>query len=884
MKLIDYKLYCESVLLNEETLDELLSRVRDAFPDPNDFKAHKAILDKFPSFGGKQIVAGLLIRTRAEREIAGISPEATLELLEEFKLIQMAMTGPGQKIDLALLAKQDKIEHPDDKDSKLFEKLTMIVHEKMALLKDRALKRAQKKSVQLGGEEEGGENRPQYPNADLVHMDENVEVYLTLSPGIIAQMVEDPGGVCTQRPGNYYGYRFTSQSTLYMVIPRKDELKLKYKFLQFDIRPDGTLIVVDQRNQQGAGTMNAPSRNSAEALNINLGKTLTKSNWWTGFPELKEAISKGVFKVVPLQPKEEEIHNVIKLNVNDETFKAFDYVTKTAYIGYGWLLTDKQWNMIDNEQRNAYINTSRTRDITPYQFEQVKLNNQLFKRYLALKKDAVINKIKSGKFTSDTFTPHESIVLGDIMKTSDPKVKSAITTGLVDTIRKLLLSGEVPKMDISSMYELVKTEFLNNPNVRDGIFLSTIAKLLAGGKTSQWKGTAPEILRSIYKIAKDIYDANPQMMDVAINDMIKKDPNVLLQGLLSEPTHFQAQYFEKNKKSLLSNGDFSDKLDTSIESNLIYGTDMNPWLKSYWNNTKKEYLGNPEFVKKLKYDLTNVLYGKPSTNFTYNIEDVSDESKEIYNLFIKAIRSDINTIKEIVSTTAYDIMIGGGNVDEVEKWKTSKDFKKFFLEHEDDIKTWLSYKMIDTPPDNMRPDMAKLIHEYSEKAFSNPEYQKKIEDRLIRDIVMEESVFRWSGARIDYWMKNFWQIIEKNPGLEEKLVKKVIYEYGKDNMANGIYLEWCIPLEFYKKHENEIIRNPDAFRGIKNRVIETMRWRNPKELTIEQVLNSPASSPVERDFYLTHKNVIETDEDSKWAGKPIFNDDRLSPARQGEDY
>jgi hypothetical protein len=886
MKLIDYKLYCSKVLLTEETLDELMSRVQEAFPDPEDFKAHKAILDKFPNFGGKQIIAGLLIRTRFERKKGNITPEATLGLLEEFKKIQMAMTGPGQKIDLALLAKQDKTEHPDDKDSQLFEKLTMTVHEKIAILRDRAQKKLQKKSVKVGGDEEEEEEILQFPNADNVYADKNVEIYLTLSPGIISQIVNDPGSICTQRPGNYYGYRFNDQATLYIVVPKIPELRTKYRFLQFDIRPNGTVIVVDQRNQQASGTMMAQSRNPEESLQRNLSKVLTRSNWWDGFPELKNAIEKGVFKIIPIQANEKQYLDKIQNVVNDDVFKSFDYITKTAYIGFGWNLTNKQWDMIDGEQKNAYINSCSNKDLTPYQFEQIKHNAQLLKRYLAIKKRAVIQKIESGTFTSNAFTSHESIVLGDIMKTADPKIKSAITKGLTETIKKILAGGHTPTIDISGMYNLVKSEFLNNESIKDEAFLLSVAKLLAGEKSFQWKNVSPEILRSIYKISKDIYDTNPQKMDAVINNLIKKDPNILLQGLLSEPTHFQIQYFEKNKEELLSRKDFNDKLIGSIESNLVYGTEMTPWLKSYWNNNKKSYLSDEEFVKKLKYDLTTSLYGKTSGGHGLKIENASEESKEIYNLFIKDIQSDTNQIMEIVQKVIQDSVItGGANIYDVNNWDVSSDFKKFFAKHEPEIKTWLTYKLIDVPPDNIRPDLVKLIEEYKNITLTNPTYQKKIEDRLIHDIVDDENTdFRWSGTRIDYWIENFWAIINKNPGLEEKILKRVIYEYGKNNAANPLYVEYCIPFEFYKKHKDKIVSNADAFRGLKNRIIDVLRWRNPKELTTAQVLKSSESSNVERDFYSTYGKTLENDKNSKWFGKPIFDEERVSPNNAGQDY
>lgn len=856
-QIITYSDYCQKVLLTEETTEELMGRVQAAFPDPEDFKAHKAILDKFPNYGGKQIVTALLIRTRFERKRQNITPDQTWELLDEFRKIQMAMTGPGQKIDLALLAKQDKTEHPDDKDSKLFEKLTLIVHEKIAILRDRVLKKQQKKAVKVGGEEEEvkGKERLQFPNADDVYVDNNVEIYLTLSPGIIRQMVCDPDSVCTQR-SNYFGYRFSRQATLYIVIPRTPELRAKYRFLQFDLRPDGTVIVVDQRNQQGPGTIYPEDRSSPqESLKSNLRQTLIRSHWWTGFPELKDAVEKDVFKNVPIQTNERTLLEKIQEEVDNREFQSFDYITKTAYISYGHKLSDEQWNMVDNDQKNAYINASTDRDLTQYQFDQIKSNNQLIKRYLAIKKRTVISKIERGVFTREAFTPHESLVLGDILKTADPKIKEAITRGLIDNIKKALTGSAIPQLDISGMYNLVKPYLLKNPSIMDEQFLLSVAKLLAGEKSTSWRSVKPEVLQSIYAIAKDIYDVSPQKMDEVINDIIRKDSNVLLQGLLSQPTHFQSRYFDKNKDTLMANKDFSSKLDGAIESHLVYGTLMPVWLKSYWNDNKNAYLKDTDFVKKIKYNLTSALYGKISESSGFNIDTAPEESKEIYNMFITDIRSDTKQIMEIVRTTLYDMVMSKDNdVNDVKNWTITRDFKDFFTKHEKEIKSWLTYKLIDTPPEHVKPALAKLIGQYKDLVLSDPNYQTEIENKLVTDIVSNSGVaFRWSGDRIAYWMEHFWDIINKHPGVEKALVERIKKEYGTDRSANAFYTEYGIPLDFYKRYENDILSDPEAKRGLKQKVVDQLQWRTPKEKTTEDAVKTELS-PIERDFYNTHRN------------------------------
>jgi len=109
--LMNYKQYCEAILLTEESQQEVFDRLKMAFPDNAEFSVYSSILNAFPSPAGKAMVTNALIRTKMERHIAGITPQQTKEIFREYLLVQ----GRGARIDLAKMTKDDRVAHPDEK-------------------------------------------------------------------------------------------------------------------------------------------------------------------------------------------------------------------------------------------------------------------------------------------------------------------------------------------------------------------------------------------------------------------------------------------------------------------------------------------------------------------------------------------------------------------------------------------------------------------------------------------------------------------------------------------------------------------------------------------------------------------------------------------------
>ena len=89
---------------------------------------------------------------------------------------------------------------------------------------------------------------------------------------------------------------------------------------------------------------------------------------------------------------------------------------------------------------------------------------------MTIKKRSVINKIESGVFSSDGFTPHEGLVLHEILTSAKPQTKAAITKGLISSI-KSIFSGTTPKEDLTNIYNIVKDQLLQDPSIGDTTFL-----------------------------------------------------------------------------------------------------------------------------------------------------------------------------------------------------------------------------------------------------------------------------------------------------------------------------------------------------------------------------------------------------------------------------
>ena len=74
---MNYLEYCQEVLLTEETMQDILSRLKTEFPDEREQSVYKQILDLYPSIQGKAIILGILIRTNIERKKLNVSPQHT---------------------------------------------------------------------------------------------------------------------------------------------------------------------------------------------------------------------------------------------------------------------------------------------------------------------------------------------------------------------------------------------------------------------------------------------------------------------------------------------------------------------------------------------------------------------------------------------------------------------------------------------------------------------------------------------------------------------------------------------------------------------------------------------------------------------------------------
>lgn len=854
MKLISYKDYCNEVFLTEEKTKDVIKRLKDAFPDEAEFAVYNSILDLFPSTAAKSIITTALIRTREERKRQNVSPQDTKEVFEQL----LELIKRNIRIDLADMMKKDREKSPDDSGSTLFGDLTQLVHYQTSRIAALAAKKLQKKAG-VGGMEVQESKFP-----DPVYMDDNIEIYHADSPAKTSMYAgSSPGcGICVQQVGYFWQYRFNYENTYYYVFPKKPR---NYKFIQVEIGK--RLVWTDERNSE------RPFHSLEELKQL--------------FPEMAPAIDQGVFKSKPFGKTEREDYQKIQNKLEDNSFKALNYEVRSMYIANGHRLTDGQWNMIDRNQKNDYINLSIHRDITDYQFEDVKNDPALYKRYVLIKRRGLENKIKTGAFLRDGASKHEAAILPQIMSGADEKAKVTIIQGLIGNMKNILTGKIEPKNDISGTYELFKGQLLADPTLQQDEVIKSIAFILAGGKSQSWERIRPEVKRGVYKVAEDIYNANSAKMKSFIDEMVKSDPSLLLKGLTTEPTPFQVQYFLENEQALLSHADFKKNLWQSLESHLVYGTILPRWLREYWDNNRKEkFFKDDEFMKKIRYDFQHLIFGKMAERFP-KYPQLPQETKELYDMFIKDLREDKQTLM-VVEATMYDlVMYKTANVDNVTAWPVSDDFKKYFKEHEAELKEWLAYKLIDTPPEHVRPELINLVNKYKEKVYADPTYKNEIEKRLTGDIIFNAGiVFHWSGERLSYWTEHFWDILKRFPKAEETLVQRMKKEFGTDRSANAFYSEYGIPFDFYQKHKAEILSDPEAYRGLKQKIIDALRWRSDKNATRDQSAQVDLS-PIEKDFYNEHKNDKETDKTSEnweaWYGKPIFDEKRVSVDMRGQD-
>lgn len=829
MKLIDYRNYCNEVFLTEEKLKDVVERLKVAFPDEAEFTVYNSILDLFPSLAAKSIIVSVLVRTREERKAANVSPQQTKQVFDHL----LELLRRNIKVDLADMLKKDRTQHPDNASSHLFTELTELIHFQQGRIQALQQKKLQKRA---GVGDLAQEVDTKFP--DPIYIDDEFEVYEAKSPAECQNYMGN-STICLKHPENFWGsYRIPHASAIYYIFPRTpnaayvDQQGGRHRFLQIELRKNGSLVWTWEDNMMN----NMPS---LEALKQK-------------FPELGNMISKGVFKIRPHAPGEVENFRKIQSRLDDEAFKHLGYEIRTMYIANGHQLTDGQWSMIDKNQKNAYVNFSMNRDVTPSQYEEIKQDQSLLKRYSTIKKRGLEAKIKSGEFIRDGASPHEAVVLPELLSSVNETTRQSIIKGLIESLLSVISGKIIPKNDLFGIYTMFKGQLLSSPAMKGDSMIQSVADILAGSKNNDWRTVQPNVKEGVIKIANDIYTANSTEMKPIIDAKIKSNPAILLQGLVSVPTPFQIQFFNEHEKELLSSKDFRQSFDTSILGHLVYGTQLPDWLKDFWNSHKKSYSSNKPFSEKIKYDLQHTIFGRPGEKFPpYGSLPV--ETKEVYDANINEIRNDPKTL-DLVKTTMYDMVMNKkAEPSTIKDWSVSDDFKKYYTEHKNELESWLVFKLIDTPPEHVRPELVKLIDQHKNAVLTNPVYGKGIEEHLVKDVVTDEGVmFSWSGERIKYWLEHFWDIMAKHPGSEKALVGRIKKEFGTDRSANAFYTEYGIPHSFYTKHEQEILSDPEAYRGLKQKIIDTLVWRPNKEMNTQQAVDNDLS-PIEKDFYLKHK-------------------------------
>jgi hypothetical protein len=862
--LMDYRKYCDAIFLTEENQKEVFERLHAVFPDESEFRIYSSILNLFPSLNAKSIIVTTLIRTNIERQKANINPAQTKIVYDEFIQIMRR----NARIDLAKMLKDDRVEHPDEKDSKLFTNFTELIHQFVARLSATDAAKLQKKSaIRI---DKPGEDDISTKFSNPVYVDDNIEIYEAKSPGQCSAY-EGDSTICLRYPVHFWGsYRIPHAAAFYFIFPRSPnaniidhrDKKTRHRFLLVDYREDGS----------GVWTYEDNHMNYVESINEIL----------LLFPYLKKPFNEGKITKRPLAQDEKSNYIKVERVVDDQEFLNFSPILKDMYIANQHDLTDRQWTYLSRDQKNDYINFRMTRDLTDYQYNETKKDAGLIKRYIIIKQRSLRNKISTAQFLQVGLTKHESVVLPDLMGSLNNEQKSVISKGLVDGMKDILTGKVKPQQDISIIYNLFKGQLLSDPAMQTHDTLASIADILGGGKTSLWKGLNSDIKKSVYGVAMDLYRANPDKLQSLIDDSIHSNLSMLLQGLTDVPTEFQIKYFNDHEKELFKDKTFLDGLTQSLEGHLVYGTDFTGWLKTFWSDNKEMFFKSSVFMEKMKAEFQTSLYGKESGK-PLDVDKMPVESQEIYNKIINDIRQDPTTM-QIVEQTVHDMVFKQKDMDNINDWEVSEEFKRYYAEHSEYLKTWMTFKIIDTPPEAIPPALSKTIEKYKGLVLGNEKYKQSIEDRLISDFITKvDTSFRWSGERINYWLTNFWDILDRHTGLEKQMLERIKSEYGKDRSANPWYTSYGLPFEFYKKHEVEILADPEAYRGLKTLVQDNLIWRNdqmaPTAKVVDETISDipePTLSQIERDFYYAHRKDKDDD------GKPIFSEEKVSVANRGK--
>lgn len=836
MKLMEYREYW-NILLNEENQKEVFERLNKAFPNEAEYGIYSAILNQFPSLNAKSIIASVLIRSRHERERANISPQQTQEAFTHLG----ELLKRNYKIDLAALLSKDKKDHPNDQESQLFTHFIELIHQGEAKIQAIDAKRLQKRSavkIEKPAGEEEDEIKTKFPNP--IYTDDNVEIYDSRTPAA-CQAYEGDSTICLKTPVHFWGsYRIPNASGFYFIFPKTPknffedpaQRATRRRFLLVEVRKNGTCVWTFENN-----TMNQVSSIN-DILRL--------------FPFLQAPAQQGIFKHREITPAEQENYIRTQNATDDNTFIQFSPAAKEMYIANQHKLSNRMWDSLSPDLKNEYVNVSLLHDLTDHQYEDVKKDPQLNKRYQVIKKRSLEGKIVSGRFDREGITKHEAAILPSLLAGMDENAKRQVTISLVNKMKAYLSGREVPQTDISGIYNLFKGQLLADPSMQTQELLQSVAEILGGSKTAQWKNLPPAVKESVYSVAMDLYNANPQKMQPIIDQSIRQNRGVLLQGLLDVPTEFQVKYFNEHRDELLNTAEFRDGLNQALMSHLVYGNILTGWLKNYWNAEKRNYLQNSEWMERLKETFQHMIYAKDGNKYPEYAQMPSD-TKEIYNMLIEKVKNDPTTYP-IAAQSVFDLVMNQHlDMNNVSEWPISKEFKRFYAQHKVPLAREVTYKIIDNPPENIPPQLAAVVEEFKDSVLADPAYRNKVENRLLADFVNETaSAFKWSGVRIDYWLQHFWDILKRHPGAEEAMLKRVIKEYGKDRTANAWYTAYGLPFSFYQKHEKEILADPEAYKGLKQLVIDNLIWRNnPKASTAQAVKDD--LSEIERDFYTKHK-------------------------------
>ena len=251
-------------------------------------------------------------------------------------------------------------------------------------------------------------------DAKPIYEDDIFEIYYADSPrACIKYKGNVPYSWCVSRNDSsnmYYTYRYKEHQPAFYFVKVKDRTKKELGFFnmvgnvfngQFKDKYHFFVLQV----LKGAEINNLKKEQYIVTSAMNDGDNQMS---WNDIIKIEPRIAnlQEIFKHVELKPEDKEFYDKYKYGTDDETFCKFDYTNKRRYLDIyvtqDKLLSDKEFECLPDDLKNLYIGFGV--GLFKNQFELIKNNNNLLKRYKQITEKKVDEYLKGTRGISFKYT------------------------------------------------------------------------------------------------------------------------------------------------------------------------------------------------------------------------------------------------------------------------------------------------------------------------------------------------------------------------------------------------------------------------------------------------------------------------------------------------